>query len=331
MANSTVTVVKKASSQMCSVSMAFYVILVLTGILGNFLVMCVVGDNIKREPGGGRNSDMILINMAFSNLMVSLIRNIPLVITDLGYEVILSRDWCRFLMGVWVWLRAVNVWSTLFLSTFHFYTLRRMGPPSASLSASRGPPKPLLMAFFLIWTLNLLYSVPAFVFSTKGGKNSSETLMLVSSTTRPLLGCIWDFPSTYSGLVFATTSMVIHELIPIFLMSGTNLGSLLILYAHGNVHKAASKSQDAPVVRRVPAERRAAKVILALILLFIISWGASVISVNYFNYSHGGSVSYLLVVARFSNSAFIALSPIVLAVGHRRMREVMKSIMKWKK
>lgn len=84
--------------------------------------------------------------------------------------------------------------------------------------------------------------------------------MLVSSTTRPLLGCLWDFPSTYSGLVFATTSMVIHEVIPIVFMSTANLGSLLILYAHGNAHKTANKDQDAPVLRRVPAERRAAKV-----------------------------------------------------------------------
>lgn len=87
-----------------------------------------------------------------------------------------------------------------------------------------------------------------------------QTLMLVSSTTRPLLGCIWSFPTVSSGLIFATTSMVIHEAIPMFLMTGTNLGSLLVLYAHGNAHKAASKNHDGPVLRRVPAEKRAAKV-----------------------------------------------------------------------
>ena len=84
--------------------------------------------------------------------------------------------------------------------------------------------------------------------------------MLVSSTTRPLLGCLWDFPSTYSGLAFATASMVIHEIIPILLMSVTNLGSLLTLYAHGSKRYPAHKNQDAPVMHRVPAERRAAKV-----------------------------------------------------------------------
>lgn len=81
--------------------------------------------------------------------------------------------------------------------------------------------------------------------------------MLVSSTTRPLLGCVWNFPSSYSGLAYATTSMVIHETIPIILMAITNLGSLYTLYAHGRVR---ALVKDAPVVKRVPAERRAAKV-----------------------------------------------------------------------
>ncbi|KAK2836280.1 hypothetical protein Q7C36_014149 [Tachysurus vachellii] len=326
-ANKTVTLVKKTpAGQLTGVPMALYVALVLLGILGNAMVILVVGDSIIHERGGGRNSDMILVNMALSNLLVSVMRNTLLVTSDFGLEVLPGKDWCQFLMGVWVWLRSVNVWSTLFLSVFHFYTLKRIGPPIASLNSSRGPPKALLMCFSLIWGLNLLYSVPAFVYSTNGGKNATETLMLVSSTTRPLLGCLWDFPSTYSGLAFATTSMGIHEVLPIILMSSTNLGSLLILYAHGNAHNIASKDQDAPILRRVPAERRAAKVILALIILFIISWGASVISVNYFNYNRGASSAYLLILARFSNSGFIALSPVILAVGHRKLREFIKSI-----
>lgn len=85
-----------------------------------------------------------------------------------------------------------------------------------------------------------------------------QTLMLVSSTTRPLLGCVWNFPSSYSGLAYATTSMVIHEAFPIILMAFTNLGSLYTLYNHGRVRS--STVQDAPVIKRVPAEKRAAKV-----------------------------------------------------------------------
>ncbi|KTG37308.1 hypothetical protein cypCar_00035325 [Cyprinus carpio] len=321
---------------------AIYVILVVLGNVGNSTVIAVVGQSLLRETGAVRSSDVILVNMAFSNMMVSLVRNTVVMVSDLGVEIFLSRDMCHLMMGIWVWLRSANVWSTFFLSAFHFQMLRRVAPPVITLHGPRGPPKSLILCFFLIWSLNLIYAIPGFIFSKNGDENSTETLMLVSSTTRPLMGCIWDFPSVYSGLAFATSSMVIHESLPICLMNITNLGSLLTLYAHGHSRNTTNKSQDAPVVTRIPAERRAAKngpelhkqslsvfsqVILALNVLFISSWGTNVISVNYFNYNRGSSTEFLLIVARFANMSFIAFSPIVLAVGHRKLRAFIKSVL----
>ncbi|KAG5835588.1 hypothetical protein ANANG_G00245590 [Anguilla anguilla] len=269
----------------------FYVMLVLFGILGNGMVVGVVGESVIRDSGSGKGSDIILVNMALSNLLVSLMRNSLLVLSDLGLE-----------------------------------TLRRVAPSGGHSYGPRGPSKPLLLGLGSIWAINLLYSIPAFMYSTSGDRNSTETLMLISSTTRPLLGCVWNFPSPYGGLAYATISMVIHETLPIILMSITNLGSLYTLYAHGRKRAATHVTQNAPVIRRVPAERRAAKVILALIMLFIVSWGTSIISVNYFNYNRGSSAEFLLVVARFANTAFIALSPMVLAIGHRRLRAFIRSV-----
>ncbi|KAM9408204.1 olfactory receptor class A-like protein 4 [Pholidichthys leucotaenia] len=299
---------------------AFYIILVSIGILGNTTVVVVIGKSVIMDDGGGRTSDIIIINMALSNLLVSVLRNMLLIISDIGIELYSSKDWCQFLMGVWVWLRSVNVWSTLFLSAFHLHTLRRVAPNIGK--GPKGVPKTLLLSLGLIWVVNLIYSIPAHVFSSSGNVNSTETLMLVSSTTRPLLGCVWNFPSTYRGLAYATTSMVLHETLPIIFMAITNLSSLYTLYKHSRIH---SSAPGALVKKRVPAERRAAKVILALIMLFIISWGTSVISVNYFNYNRGSSAEFLLVIARFANIIFIAMSPFVLAIGHRQLRSCIKS------
>ncbi|KAM9760088.1 olfactory receptor class A-like protein 4 [Menidia menidia] len=303
---------------------AFYIILVILGIIGNTIVIGVIGKSVILDQGGGHNSDIIIINMALSNLMVSLMRNTMLVISDFGLEMYSSKGLCQLLMGVWVWLRSVNVWSTFFLSAFHHQTLKRIAPPVGNPQAVRGTPKSLLFSLSLIWFINLLYSIPAFIFSTRGNVNSTETLMLVTSTTRPLLGCVWNFPSSYDGLAYATASMVIHEIFPIVLMTCTNLNSLHTLYTHGRVR---SLAIDAPIIKRVPAERRAAKVILALVMLFIVSWGTSIISVNYFNYNKGSSTEYLLVISRFANIIFIALSPVVLAFGHRRLRSWIKSFL----
>uniref|UniRef100_A0A8C6SB96 Olfactory receptor class A related 3 n=1 Tax=Neogobius melanostomus TaxID=47308 RepID=A0A8C6SB96_9GOBI len=301
----------------------FYILLVMMGILGNGTVVGVIGRSIIMDRGGGRNSDIIIINMALSNVLVSVMRNILLIISDVGLELYSSKDWCQFLMGVWVWLRSVNVWSTLFLSVFHLQTLRRVAPAIGNLSRLHSPPKTLLVTLGLIWFLNYIYCIPAHIFSTNGEVNSTETLMLVSGTTRPLLGCVWNFPRSFSGLAYATTSMVIHETIPIILMALTNLASLYTLYAHSRMR---SSAQDAPI-KRVPAERRAAKVILSLSWLFIASWGTSIISVNYFNYNRSSSLEFLLVIARFANVIFITLSPAVLAVGHRKLRSFIKSLL----
>lgn len=78
------------------------------------------------------------------------------------------------MMGIWVWLRSANVWSTFFLSAFHFQTLRRVAPAVTNVHSHPGPPKSLIFGLCLIWSLNLIYSIPAFIFSKNGDENSTE-------------------------------------------------------------------------------------------------------------------------------------------------------------
>lgn len=70
-----------------TVQISFYIILVLLGILGNATVIGVIGESVINGQGGGRNSDIIIINMAISNLLVSLMRNMLLFISDMGLQV----------------------------------------------------------------------------------------------------------------------------------------------------------------------------------------------------------------------------------------------------
>lgn len=65
----------------------FYILLVLLGIFGNATVVAVIAKSLVRERGAGNNSDVIIMNMALSNLLVSLMRNTLLVISDVGLEV----------------------------------------------------------------------------------------------------------------------------------------------------------------------------------------------------------------------------------------------------
>lgn len=67
---------------------AFYIILVIMGILGNTTVILVIGKSIILEHNWGRNSDIIIVNMATSNLLVSLLRNTLLIISEFGLQVL---------------------------------------------------------------------------------------------------------------------------------------------------------------------------------------------------------------------------------------------------
>lgn len=67
---------------------AFYIILVIMGILGNTTVILVIGKSIILAHNWGRNSDIIIVNMAMSNLLVSLLRNTLLIISEFGLQVL---------------------------------------------------------------------------------------------------------------------------------------------------------------------------------------------------------------------------------------------------
>uniref|UniRef100_A0A8C4RXP0 Olfactory receptor class A related 3, tandem duplicate 2 n=1 Tax=Erpetoichthys calabaricus TaxID=27687 RepID=A0A8C4RXP0_ERPCA len=308
---------------------AFYGLLVLLGIAGNGLVILCLGSEAIKPHRTIGPSDLILLNVATSNMLVSVFRNILLFQSDLGKEVYISAGWCQFFMCIWVWLRSANVWVTFCLSTFHLITIRQRSHAPRGLHV-------LGLALALIWTLSLIYAVPAYIFSTRGDKNSTEGIMIISSTTRPLLGCVWNFPSQYSGLVYATSSLVLHEAIPILLMLGTNLATLNTLRNHGK-----SVGTGTECLRgRVPAERKAAKVsghdYFSLVFSSLPAdanpfFSLHVLSVNYYNYNRGPSSEYMLIVARFSNSLFIGLSPLVLAAGHRKLQNKLKNILSLKR
>lgn len=66
---------------------AFYIILVALGIVGNAIVIGVIGKSVMMDRGPAHSSDIIIVNLAVSNLMVSLLRNMLLIISDLNFKV----------------------------------------------------------------------------------------------------------------------------------------------------------------------------------------------------------------------------------------------------
>ncbi|XP_061584254.1 olfactory receptor class A-like protein 4 [Cololabis saira] len=321
-------------SEVLTVDAILFGLLVFSGILGNILVINVVFQSAFESPSRRLHpSDTILVHLSVANLLTSLFRTVPIFVSDLGLDVSLSPGWCRVFMLLWVWWRAVGCWVTLALSVFHCTTLRRQQVAFGPL-ALRRERRRVWIVLGLVWGANLVFSVPALVYSTHVHGNATVELMVISCTTRPLLGCIWEFPTNEQGSAFASASLALNEVFPLLLMVCTNLATLHALGKHIRAVTSGAESggSHGELDKHVSSERKAAHVIMSLVSLFVVCWALQVAAVTYYNHDGGHHAEGLLTVSHFSASLFVGFSPMVVALGHGKLRRKIKSmVLVWTK
>lgn len=112
------------------------------------------------------------------------------------------------------------------------------------------------------------------------------------------------------------------------LMVSTNLATLRVLAKHIRIVTAGVESGA-----NVQMERKAGHVIMTLVILFIVSWVLQVAAVTYYNYDRGVHAEGLLTISQFSASVFVGFSPMVVALGHgklrRRIRTMVQELYVW--
>ncbi|XP_042360570.1 olfactory receptor class A-like protein 4 [Plectropomus leopardus] len=321
-------------SEVLTVEAILFGLLVFSGILGNILVIHVVLQSALNSPSRRLPpSDTILVHLSLANLLTSLFRTVPIFVSDLGLDVSLSPGWCRVFMLLWVWWRAVGCWVTLALSVFHCTTLRRQHVTFGPLAQQRERRR-VWIVLGLVWGLNLAFSIPALVYSTHVHGNATVELMVISCTTRPLLGCVWEFPSNEQGSAFASSSLALNEVLPLVLMVCTNLATLHALAKHIRAVTSGGDSGGTfgELDKHVSTERKAAHVIMSLVSLFVVCWALQVAAVTYYNHDGGHHAEGLLTVAHFSASLFVGFSPMVVALGHGKLRrKIISMILIWAK
>ncbi|KAK2862123.1 hypothetical protein Q5P01_001656 [Channa striata] len=281
-------------SKVLPVDAVLFGLLVFSGILGNILVLQSAGESPSRRL---RPSDTILVHLSLANLLTSLFRTVPIFVADLGFNVSLSVAGAKYLCccGCGGERERRRVW----------------------------------VALGLVWLANLAFSIPALVYSTHVSGNTTVELMVISCTTRPLLGCVWEFPSKQQGSAFASTSLALNEVLPLVLMVCTNLATLHALVKHiravasGGEAEGTSRELD----KHVTAGRKAAHVILTLVSLFVLCWVLQLAAVTYYNHNGGQLTEGLLTMAQFSASVFGGFSPMVVALGHGKLRQRLTNMM----
>ncbi|CAN9511737.1 unnamed protein product [Ophioblennius macclurei] len=316
-------------SEVLTIDAILFGLLVFSGILGNILVIHVVFQSAIKSPSRRlAPSDTILVHLSLANLLTSLFRTVPIFVSDLGLDVSLSPGWCRVFMLLWVWWRAVGCWVTLALSVFHCTTLRRQHVNFGPLALQKERRR-VWIVLGVVWGANLAFSIPALVYSTHVHGNATVELMVISCTTRPLLGCIWEFPSNEQGSAFASSSLALNEVLPLVLMVFTNLATLHALAKHIRAVTSGGEAGGASgeLDKHVSTERKAAHVIMSLVSLFVVCWALQVAAVTYYNHDGGHHAEGLLTVAHFSASLFVGFSPMVVALGHGKLRRKISSMM----
>lgn len=221
----------------------------------------------------------------------------------------------------------MGCWVTLALSVFHCTTLRRHHVTFGPLAHQRERRR-VWIVLGLVWGANLAFSIPALVYSTYFKGNATVELMVISCTTRPLLGCVWEFPSKQQGSAFASTSLALNEVLPLLLMVCTNVATLHALVKHIRAVTSGTESggTHGELDKQVTAERKAAHVIMLLVSLFVFCWVIQVAAVTYYNHNGGYLTEGLLTMAQFSASLFGGFSPMVVALGHSKLRKRIMSM-----
>ncbi|XP_063797825.1 olfactory receptor class A-like protein 4 [Pseudophryne corroboree] len=292
-----------------AIDIAFYIVLVAFGLLGNTLVLLTVLSNAvehKMMPA----SDLILTNLTVILLLLSLFRNVLVITFQNGIDILFSTFWCKVFMFIWTLLRSMSVWGTFSVSVHHYISIK-----NRYLKLRKNAFWTTVKALTALWVFNFLYYIPTLLYSARGMSNVTFSVQLISTSTRPVLGCVWDFPSVNSNLLFVTASLVIHEAIPVILMLSTNISTLYTLQQHSKAVVAQK------TINRMASERKAALVITTLVVLFVICWGTNIVATNFYNFTKGSSSTlFLLTMANFGAYIFMGFSPLVLLVGHSKLR-----------
>lgn len=192
-------------------------------------------------------------------------------------------------------------------------------------------PKQLRSSMTEATICRMLKCVPSHCFKVCFNAVKQTNLCLgrsISCTTRPLLGCVWEFPSSEMGSAFASSSLALNEVLPLVLMVCTNLATLHALAKH--IRSVTSGVEPGEthmeVDKHVSTERKAAHVIMSLVSLFVVCWVLQVAAVTYYNHDRGHHAEGLLTVAHFSASLFVGFSPMVVALGHGKLRKRIMSM-----
>ncbi|XP_058863809.1 LOW QUALITY PROTEIN: rhodopsin-like [Acipenser ruthenus] len=185
-------------------------------------IMCLLGivGLLPSKMSHVRTSEVLLINLAISNLITNYLVDLPDTIADFAASWFLGETYCSFFLFCSELSETSSILTTLLISVFWYQklvgSLRRGNAPVLleSLRLSSG-------TVLLTWVLALIFSAPLLFYTKVDNKEENGELR-----------CDDHFPTHTSKQTYEVLYLTFANAVPIALMVFTNLRIVVTLLMH---------------------------------------------------------------------------------------------------
>ncbi|KAM8916900.1 olfactory receptor class A related 2 [Spinachia spinachia] len=253
-------------------------------------------------------SDVIVLHLAFVNLLVVGVRCLLETLASFRLYSVFGDVGCKAVIFVYRTSRSLSIWLTFVLSAYQCLSI---APPGSRWAYFRALLAQYLgLVFLFIWLLNTCMSSAGVLFSF-GTKNVSN----LTDFNINVQFCYVNFPSKLS-IQANGASQVGRDVVPMTLMTLASLIILVFLYKHSQQVKDLRGRRS----RGGGAEQRAAKVVVALVTLYVVLYGVDNGLWVYTLTTRKAMKSSLISDLRvFFASLYAALSPVVIIASNRKV------------
>ncbi|XP_077386650.1 olfactory receptor class A-like protein 1 [Festucalex cinctus] len=271
------------------------------GVLGNSVVLLAYA-NIVYAERKLLPVDMILCHLAFANLLLLLTRCVPQTMTVFGLTNLLDDAGCKVVIYGYRIGRALSVCITCMLSVFQAVTVAPAGPHLSRLKPAL--PSLVLPTFAGLWFLNMAICIAAPFFSM-APRNGT-----VPAFTLNLGFCHVDFQDSLSYVINGV-AVSGRDFAFVALMLASSGYILLLLHRHSR--------QVRGIRRSHPAETRAAKTVVILVVLYVFFFGID--NVIWIYMLTEAKVSPVVADMRvFFSSCYAFLSPYFIISSNKKVK-----------
>ncbi|XP_078496684.1 olfactory receptor class A-like protein 1 [Lissotriton helveticus] len=279
------------------------------GILGNSALLAFFSCTAYQEHGLV-TSDVILLNLTASNLVMALTRGLPNSLYIFGLLNVFSNTHCQLLVYASRVSRAMSICLTCFLSCFQSVTL--MSTTSTCMHVR------VRLQFYagsiivLLLLMNATMCITPLLY-TVSVTNMSNTTNLEYSFR--ISYCIVIVPDRTSFLSNNFT-LFARDLVFVTGMSVASCSILCILYKHGKQVKGIRSSERS---ESLSAETRASKMVSILVALYVLFFGIDNTTWFYQSTSSNNNLTSISDIRYFFSVCYASVFPFIILSFNRKL------------